>query len=227
MVAAGHRKRNGMPGLMSLPLLVVLTIAFGLLADRHGGDWGQALVSLWTWAFFALLLYRSEGSRARLLACLCIATAGEIVLSLVWGLYDYRLGNLPLFVPPGHVLLYWLGLQLAERLPEAAVKVLPWLALGAVSVQAVAGIDGLGPLLIAVFLVCVRWGPAPRLYVTMFLLALVMELWGTWLGNWTWRGQVPGLGWPLANPPLAAGAFYCVLDLLSDSVRRRRACPAD
>lgn len=226
-MAAGRKGLYDMISLISLPLLVVLTIALGLVADRHGGNWGQALVSLWAWAFFALLLYRSEGGRWRLLACLCIATAGEVVLSLVWGLYDYRLGNLPLFVPPGHVLLYWLGLQLAGRLPQFALKTLPWLALVAVSVQALAGIDGLGPALIALFLVCVRWGPAPRLYVTMFLLALAMELWGTWLGNWTWRSQVPGLGWPLANPPLAAGAFYCVLDLLSDSVRRRRACPAD
>lgn len=210
-----------------LALLIVVTIAGGLLADSRAGAWGQPLVSLWVGTLVGWLLWRERELRPRLLACLLIATAGEVVLSLAWGLYDYRLGNLPLFVPPGHVLLYWLGLQLAERLPEAAVKVLPWLALGAVSVQAVAGIDGLGPLLIAIFLACVRWGPAPRLYVTMFLLALVMELWGTWLGNWTWRGQVPGLGWPLANPPLAAGAFYCVLDLLSDSVRRRRACPAD
>jgi hypothetical protein len=34
-------------------------------------------------------------------ACLVIATAGELVLSLVWGLYDYRLGNLPSSCRPG------------------------------------------------------------------------------------------------------------------------------
>ena len=56
--------------------------------------------------------------------------------------------------------------------------------------------------------VCVRWGPAPRLYVTMFLLSLAMELWGTALGNWAWRSTLPGLGWPVANPPLAAGAAH-------------------
>jgi hypothetical protein len=208
------------------PILVVLTILVGLAVDRHGGAWGQPLVSLWVWLLFAVLMVQAAGLRLRLVACLLIATAGEVVLSLVWGLYDYRLGNLPLFVPPGHVLLYWLGLQWAGRVPGRVIALTPWLALAAVSALAVAGIDWMGPALLAVFLVCVWRGPSPRLYITMFLLSLGMELWGTWLGNWTWRAALPGLGWPVANPPLAAGAFYCVLDLLSESVRRRKACHA-
>ena len=48
----------------------------------------------------------------------------------------------------------------------------------------------------------------------MFVLALAMEIYGTWLGNWTWARDVPWLGLTAVNPPLAAGAFYCVLDLL-------------
>jgi hypothetical protein len=48
----------------------------------------------------------------------------------------------------------------------------------------------------------------------MFTLALAMELYGTALGNWTWRPVVPGLGIGAANPPFAAGAFYALLDLL-------------
>lgn len=208
------------------PVLVVFTILVGLVVDRHGGAWGQPLVSLWVWLLFGLLMVQAAGLRLRLMACLLIATAGEVLLSLVWGLYDYRLGNLPLFVPPGHVLLYWLGLQWAGRLPGRVMALTPWLALMAVSALAVAGIDWMGPALVAVFLICVWRGPSPRLYITMFLLSLGMELWGTWLGNWSWRAALPWLGWPVANPPLAAGAFYCVLDLLSESVRRRKACHA-
>ncbi|WP_374265526.1 hypothetical protein [Zoogloea sp.] len=212
----------------TLPLggVVGLTIAVGLLADRFGGAWGQPLVSAWTWGLCALLVARAAGLRARLLACLAIATAGEVVLSLVWGLYDYRLGNLPLFVPPGHVLLYWLGLRLAGRLPDRLLAATPWLAVVGVSALALGRLDWLGPPLILIFLACLRWGPAPRLYATMFLLSLAMELWGTWLGNWTWRATLPGLGWPVSNPPLAAGAFYCVLDLLSEIVCRRRSVAA-
>jgi hypothetical protein len=48
----------------------------------------------------------------------------------------------------------------------------------------------------------------------MFILSLVLELYGTWLGNWVWSYQVPWLALTGANPPIGAGAFYCVLDLL-------------
>jgi hypothetical protein len=48
----------------------------------------------------------------------------------------------------------------------------------------------------------------------MFVLAWLMEIYGTTLGNWTWRTTVPWFEWPTRNPPLAAGAFYCVLDAL-------------
>jgi hypothetical protein len=51
--------------------------------------------------------------RLQTLAVVGFATVGEIVGSLVWGLYGYRLGNLPAFVPPGHGLVYLAGLSLA------------------------------------------------------------------------------------------------------------------
>ncbi|MBI4755953.1 MAG: hypothetical protein HY778_11205 [Betaproteobacteria bacterium] len=198
-----------------LALLVVLTIVAGLALDARGGVRAQAVVDGWAWAVFAVLLIRGPATqRPALLACLAIATAGEVLLSLIWGLYDYRLGNIPLFVPPGHVLLYALGLWLAPRLPQWTPAATAALA-GVVAVAlAAAGVDGLSLPLTALFVLCVRYGPAPRLYAVMFLLALAMELWGTWLGNWAWRPVTPWSGWATLNPPFAAGAFYCVLDWL-------------
>jgi len=57
-------------------------------------------------------------------------------------------------------------------------------------------------------------GRSSRLYAVMFVLSLAMEVYGTWLGNWAWADQAPWLGWTTTNPPLAAGAFYCMLDML-------------
>ena len=54
--------------------------------------------------------------------------------------------------------------------------------------------------------------PEKRLYATMFMIALAMELYGTAVGNWTWREHVRGTPFDTLNPPLAAGAFYCMLD---------------
>ncbi len=102
-------------------LLIVATLAGGLAADVYTNIVGQTMIGLIVWLTLFSLLSMSTGTRdSHLMACLVIATAGEILLSLGWGLYTYRLGNIPLFVPPGHVLMLLLGFSLARRMPEAA-----------------------------------------------------------------------------------------------------------
>jgi hypothetical protein len=195
--------------------LIAFTIAGGLLLDVARPQYGQAVVNVCVWAVCAALYLRTERSgRPALVACLVIATAGEIFLSLGWGLYEYRLHNIPLFVPPGHVLLFFLGTQIAARTPPGSERWIAAVALPIVAVLAWQGRDTLGPVLYAVFLLCIWVSPSRRLYGTMFLLSLAMEFYGTWIGNWTWADRVPGFGLTMQNPPVASGAFYCLLDLL-------------
>lgn len=202
-------------------VLIAATIVGGLAFDGLGLAWSQAAVNLLAWGVFGALCWRSlPGERLALVACLLLATAGEVFLALVWRLYDYRLGNLPLFVPPGHVLLYALGCWLSQYLPQQALRACSALIALVALALAFTHHDHLSLALAVVFVLCMRHGAAPRLYATMFGLALAMELWGTWLGNWTWRSHSPWLGWQTLNPPFAAGAFYCVLDWLVGLVRR-------
>jgi len=209
-----------------IALLIVLTIVGGLAVDARGGSWAQPLVSLWAWGVFAWLLLKSASAeRPALLACVVLASLGEVVLSLAWGLYDYRLGNIPLFVPPGHVLLFALGGWLAPRLPGRMPAATAGFAVVAAMALAFSQRDLLSVPLVLLFLASLRYGPTPRLYSAMFVLALAMELWGTWLGNWAWRPVAPGLGWPTLNPPFAAGAFYCVLDWLVGLTTAKQAAP--
>ncbi|EGK73130.1 hypothetical protein METUNv1_00301 [Methyloversatilis universalis FAM5] len=210
-----------------LALATALTIAGGLWLDACGLAWAQPAVALWTWLLFGFMWWSGHADqRMQWTVCLAWATFGEIVLSLLWGLYDYRLGNLPLFVPPGHVLLYALGVWLADRLPHRATDAVPPLAGGLVLAGLAVGGDTANLPLFALYMLALRYGPSPRLYSTMFVLALCMELYGTALGAWTWRDQVPGLALVSANPPLAAGAFYCMLDWLTALRPRRRPLPA-
>ena len=199
----------------AMNLAIVATIVLGLALDERWAAYGQAAASAAAW-IVCLALFAGSPRKARisLAACLAIATAGEVILSLAWGLYRYRLGNIPLFVPPGHVLLFFLGTQVARRVPERGAWAIALLAAPLVALLAWNGHDTLGPLLFALFLVCLWLAPARSLYATMFVLSLAMELYGTWLGNWAWSARVPGLGLSATNPPLAAGAFYSVLDLL-------------
>ena len=200
------------PALTSVAIVCI--IAFGLLLDQQF-RWGQACINVAVWLIFIGFVYRAPlGERIGLLACVVYATLGEIFLSLIWGLYDYRLGNLPLFVPPGHALLFMLGMALAPRLSDRLTWAIPVLAAPVVAWFAYTGIDTLGVPLFALLLLCMAFGSARKLYATMFVLALAMEIYGTRLGNWTWAPEVRWLGLTTVNPPLAAGAFYCLLDLL-------------
>ena len=197
-------------------LLMVAMLAVSLAADVHTDIIGQTFLGLVIWsAVFFALNGADQDRRWAAMACLVIATAGEIFLSLGWGLYAYRLGNIPLFVPPGHVLLLLLGLSLATRMPDTAALAIIVCA-GAYSLAAaVVGTDTFGVLLFSVLAVASLAMPRQRrLYASTFVLALGLELWGTWLGNWSWSREVPEMQLVTTNPPLAAGAFYCVLDAL-------------
>jgi hypothetical protein len=196
--------------------LAVAVLAAGLALDIYTDLPGQALLSAAVWFLLFYLLRDAEaGERRALLACLVIATVGELFLSLVWGLYPYRLGNVPMFVPPGHVLLLLLGITLAARMTRRTADVI----LGCAAVYAFAagatGVDTFAlPLLAALAIVSLLMPRHRPLYASTFLLALALELYGTWLGNWTWAREVPVIALVTTNPPGIASAFYAVLDAL-------------
>lgn len=195
-------------------LALAAVIAGGLALDQLVA-WGQTVVDVVVWAAFVRWLWLADRTgRVLLVACVAIAAVGECVLSLVWGLYDYRLGSVPWFVPPGHALLLMLGMLVAARLPDRVTWIVPLAAAPIVAWQAIVGVDRLGVLLFAVLLLAMWRGRARKLYAVMFALSLAMELYGTWLGNWRWRAEAPWIGLSAGNPPLTAGAFYCVLDAL-------------
>jgi hypothetical protein len=196
-------------------IIIVFLIISGLWLDQSIEFWGQTLVNLFIWSFFLVLLKTSSRNEQwSLVVCLGYATGGEVFLSLIWGLYEYRLHNLPLFVPPGHALLFTLGIMLAPRLPAWIIWLVPSLMAPYALFAVIGGFDTIGGFLFLIFLLCLIFGSAKKLYATMFILSLSLEIYGTWLGNWTWVLQEPWLGLTSTNPPASAGAFYCMLDLL-------------
>ena len=193
---------------------MMLTVIVGLPVDRFGGIPGQLAVSVWTWGLFLVLLARiNQQLRFPLMLCLVISTFGEFCLSLLWGLYVYWLHNVPFFVPPGHVLLFALGLTFAPRMPQWAVILVAAFAAGYGVTAFLTSTDTLSVALAILFLIFMAFGSNRRLYATMFIISLLMELYGTWIGNWMWVPEVPGLPLSSANPPLCVGGLYCALDL--------------
>src|SRR5205085_11084246 len=76
-----------------------------LLIDRNGPAQQLALGAA-TAAFLWLFVRRSGIDGRQVVVCILVATTGEIVLSLGWGLYSYAHDVIPFYVPPGHGLVY-------------------------------------------------------------------------------------------------------------------------
>ncbi|MGB0722126.1 MAG: hypothetical protein ACPGU7_06980 [Gammaproteobacteria bacterium] len=202
---------------LSRPWAVAIVVVLGgmLWLEQAFPLWGQLVASVVTWAMVFLIARTwTLSQRLPLVLCVAIATAGEIFLSLGWGLYEYRLGNIPLYVPPGHVLMFLLGLTLARKVPGAIVFWVPAIATPYFIWSAINGHDEFGLVLMAVFLISLWIGGDRRLYSVMFIQSLALELWGTHVGAWRWAAEVPWMGLTSTNPPYASGAFYSALDLL-------------
>jgi hypothetical protein len=199
---------------------IVAVISGGLALDAILGWPGQFAAILWTLGVWTWL-YKIGGIEERRVMILCTAIAGlgEVILSMVWGLYVYQFANVPLFVPPGHALLMTLGLMTSQTMVKhkagrAFQAILPWGASIYAGFAWGVGFDEFGAALFSVFAICMVFSRARMLYAVMFVIALVMELYGTALGNWTWLRITPWLGITATNPPFSAGALYCLLDLL-------------
>ena len=158
--------------------------------------------------------------RVQVAGVVCFATIGEVTGSILWGVYRYRLHNLPLFVPPAHGLVYLTGLSLAAALRShlralvaaAAVTSSTWGLLGLTVLprRDVAGAFGV-PLLL-LFL----WrGRNRAIYAGVFLVVATLELYGTAIGTWRWAHDLPGLGIPDGNPPSGVASGYVWFDVMA------------
>jgi hypothetical protein len=196
-------------------------LAATLALDRHAGYHAQLGLGVVTFVVLGATLTRVPVEvRAQALGVVCFATIGEVTGSLVWGVYHYRLHNLPLFVPPAHGLVYLAGLSLAGALREhtrvlvatAAVVASAWGLLGLTVLprRDVAGAIGV-PLLL-VFL----WrGRNRAIYAGVFLVVAALELYGTAIGTWRWERDLPGLGIPDGNPPSGVASGYVWFDVMA------------
>lgn len=228
--AAGHAGHAGghagaierivrSPGRLCLATLLITVLGLGL--DRHASLGQQALLGLATWGFLAVaLVYLTPMERAQTAVVVVVATCAEVLGSVMLGIYEYRLGNLPLFVPPGHGLVYLTGLRLSQaawvrRHARAFVRaaiagVLGWALLGLVLLPRLDVAGAVGALVLTGFLLR---GRAPAVYAGVFVAVAFLEIYGTVLGTWTWAHEIPVIGVPDGNPPSGAASGYVLFDI--------------
>ena len=204
-------------------IAVPVWVFVGLRLDSRVGADGQFVLGALTLVvFIALLRLHAPAVRFQALGVVAIATVGEVVGSLIWGLYTYRLDNIPAFVPPGHGLVYLTGFSLAALIGNRA------LSLTAIAVAASWGAAGVTILprdvagaIGCAFLIAVVLGARVPVYAGVFLVVAALELYGTAVGTWTWASTVPGLELSQGNPPSGVASGYVVFDILALALAAR------
>lgn len=204
-----------------IPFLVVLT-SLGLWLDSLGGIGWQVTLSVVAWVvLIAACVPLAPIERARVLVVVVVATSAELIFSTWFGVYDYRLGNLPLFVPAGHGLVYLAGYRFSQsRVARVHPRLIVGLAIagalgwGILGLTNVLGrVDVAGAIAVAFLVTFLIIGRAPVLYAGVFFFVAFLEIWGTWVGTWQWHEYIPGLGMMNGNPPSGAAAGYVLFDI--------------
>ena len=201
--------------------LVGFLIVAGLGLDRFASLPWQHLLGVCTWAVLVgACTFLAPDERAMVAVVVLVATAAEVLGSILWKVYEYRMGNLPIFVPAGHGLVYLSGLRITQmavvrRHPHRLIG----LAVGGALLWGVLGLtvlgrtDVAGAMGVATLVGFILWGRAPLLYSGVFLTVAFLEIYGTWVGTWRWAAEIPGLGMRDGNPPSGAASGYVLFDI--------------
>ena len=199
---------------LAIPALIAVVLA----VDHFVGVTGQVVLAGVALAVLAGIFPRLQPHvRAQAVLVIVVSAFGEVLASLVWGLYTYRLENVPAFVPPGHALVYLGGLAVAAAFAGRE----RWLVAGAfvaTAVWAVAGVtvlprmDVAGAAAAVFFLVVLLRASRAHVYAGVFVVVAFLEIYGTAIGTWTWAEHVPGFGIGSGNPPSGAAAGYVLLE---------------
>ena len=217
---------RGLAGLRPYTFHITLAVYWPILlyADTQARTLPQqhALGVLTFALLFVATRFSPQPERRQVWLMVAIATSVELFCSVVWGLYRYRWGNVPLFVPPGHGLLYLFALR-AARTPLMVNhgRIIRNVALICATLWAIGGLtvgplfmgraDALGALFWPIFVLLMS-RPRAVVYSASFFVAVELELLGTGFGNWAWAAAAPIIHFPAGNPPSVIAGGYCVLD---------------
>jgi hypothetical protein len=190
-----------------------------LAVDTQTGLHWQLVLGAATWlVLLAALRPLPPLARAQAVAVVAFATVGEVTGSLVWGVYRYRLHNLPLFIPPAHGLVYLSGVALVAvvrtrwLVGTAAAGAIGWGLAGLTVLPRLDVAGAVGVPLLVLFL----WRSRSRaVYAAVFLVVAALELYGTSIGTWRWAVRLPGLGIADGNPPSGVASGYVWFDVMA------------
>ena len=218
-VAYPHRNRD-----YFIAGFTFLCCAVSLVIDGSASLEIQNALGVVAWIFLIVLLVgENKEIRMQVAIAVAFATAGEHFASIYMEGYTYRFENVPLYVPPGHGMVYLTAVKLARSgfFLRYARKIAAFVIIvGSVwSLWGISGIpeqgDQVGAFLFVIFVICLFKGRSPMVYLGAFFICTWLEIIGTAAGTWKWASIEPVFNWSQGNPPSGVAAWYCLVDAVA------------
>ena len=215
---------------------LIFIIFLGLFLDSkffaenyfEDGQWLNNTLVIFVYFYF--FIKGTKRVREQLIYALIIGVIGEYLFSLVLGMYAYRLGNIPHYVPFGHAVIF-LGIYFFSRKQKVKFyrKQIELFISICIIIYSVLFLlfrnDIFGFILTLFVFYSLRKYPKERLfYLSMYFIVAVVEIVGTSLDCWVWPSIAYGKFefLPSANPPSGICFFYYGLDRGTLSIYKRK-----
>ena len=187
----------------------------------EGGVWITFLLT----TILFVLQYQKATLRLRLLMIFIVPLSyiGELISTEVLGLYAYRLGTVPVYIPIGHAVVYASACQIFF---DDSIRI--WVERHRVAIMTTYALLFLlvlllfGDTLSAIMGAFLFWMLIKKRNYSIYLIigwvVLYLEIIGTSLGNWAWD-QNPFV-FHTTNPPLGSVMIYVGGDALLNKILR-------
>lgn len=225
MVVVHNKKKT-------MPIVILLQVAFVLLGTplfmfidsrwltsyfSHGQDVANVIMIV---TYCWMLFVATQRLYWLILLMTISGLVAEIFGSFILALYQYRLHNIPVYIPLGHAVIYacvyhvsnhpflWRHHRVIEFYLIKAAFVLIFTSL--IMLHDVASFIGY-----AIFLLVLRTKKKQMFYLAMFLMTYYIELCGTVCSAWEWYGVLGNHPYfpSIAYTPAGAGGLYILIDL--------------
>ena len=171
--------------------------------------------------FFITFIKVTQRLKEQMIYAVLIGFFGEYLFSVALGMYTYRLGNVPLYIPFGHAFVYIAVLCFSKaasikKHTKSLEKVFAIFIFIYATLFLIFKNDVFGFVMTIATLYILRKKSRERLfYLTMYISVAFLEIVGTHYLCWKW----PATAWgvfdflPSHNPPSGISLFYFLLDL--------------
>ena len=195
-------------------------VALCLFLDSDATLERQHGLGICAWSMLIIMLLgESRSVQMQVAIAIMFATIGEHFASVYMQGYIYRFENVPLYVPPGHGMVYLTAVALARSdLFIRYQKEITNFVLISGGLWSVWGMtfasqgDAVGAGLFVIFVIYLFVGRSPLVYLAAFFITTWLELIGTYYGTWRWVPIDPVLSWSQGNPPCGVAAWYGMVD---------------